>query len=904
MARDSTSRSKRVVSAAAVPMWKLRHALSAMPLQKPGGIIALLDEACMFPKSTHETFAQKLYQTFKNHKRFSKPKLARTAFTVNHYAGDVTYQAELFLDKNKDLVVAEHQALLDASKCPFVANLFPPILVTGVQTGLNDADPNKSCSSDEKAVCAAICEKMGLEGYQIGKTKVFLRAGQMAELDTRRMEVLFNTTKIIQRKIHPRYMLVLPVAACLARKLYESLRREAAAIHIQKNACSYAVRKYYTKLRANAIVIQTGLRAMAANVEYRQRRRNKAAIIIQAARETGALKEAKDKLEKKVEELTWRLNVEKQMRSEIEDVKGKEIAKLETALQEMQEKLDAAHEAIKKEKEASRIIIEQAAPVVREVPVVDNTKLDLLRSYNNQLEAELSIFKSKSEEFEGKYNEAQQRIEQLLKVTEESSSKIGQMQEKIQRLETNLSSLESENKILRQQALVASSDEDLSAVIKSRESKISILESENQLHDDQPAPIYQPNANSKTIEPQGIKQPAAVSQVPDPEALVPDAPALSKQESLTDQQQENYDALIQCLTEYKRFENKRPAAAFIVFKSLLQWHSFEAEKTNIFDQIIQTIKSSIKSTRFSSAGMGISNGYTGIISKSSDQRRIEAKHPALRFKQQLTAYVEKIYGIIRDSLKTEIAPFLAMCIQAPRSFRARSIRGSAQSTNSNLIVKQTSSAHWQDIIKILDHTLSILDENYVPKIIIRKSFSQVFAFINVQLFNSLLLRRECCSSSNAEFVKVGLRELEQWCSRATEEYAGTSWEELQHIRQAVGFLVSHQKSQKSLQELTEELCIDLTVPQIYRIGTMFWDDKYGTHGLSQEVITKMKIMMTDGTLNITNNTFLLDDNSSIPFSVEEISRSMADICLPDVESPQPLLQQNSALRLLLEPHKD
>lgn len=34
----------------------------------------------------------------------------------------------------------------------------------------------------------------------------------------------------------------------------------------------------------------------------------------QAARETGALKEAKDKLEKKVEELTWRLQLEKRLR--------------------------------------------------------------------------------------------------------------------------------------------------------------------------------------------------------------------------------------------------------------------------------------------------------------------------------------------------------------------------------------------------------------------------------------------------------------------------------------------------------------------------------------------------------------------------------------------------------------
>lgn len=39
----------------------------------------------------------------------------------------VTYQADQFLDKNKDYVVAEHQALLNASRCPFVANLFPPL---------------------------------------------------------------------------------------------------------------------------------------------------------------------------------------------------------------------------------------------------------------------------------------------------------------------------------------------------------------------------------------------------------------------------------------------------------------------------------------------------------------------------------------------------------------------------------------------------------------------------------------------------------------------------------------------------------------------------------------------------------------------------------------------------------
>ncbi|KAI7748171.1 hypothetical protein M8C21_020413 [Ambrosia artemisiifolia] len=95
--------------------------------KKPGGIIALLDEACMFPKSTADTFTQKLYQTFKNNKRFIKPKLARSDFIISHYAGEVHYQSDQFLDKNKDYIVPEHQDLLSASKCSFVAGLFPPL---------------------------------------------------------------------------------------------------------------------------------------------------------------------------------------------------------------------------------------------------------------------------------------------------------------------------------------------------------------------------------------------------------------------------------------------------------------------------------------------------------------------------------------------------------------------------------------------------------------------------------------------------------------------------------------------------------------------------------------------------------------------------------------------------------
>ena len=39
----------------------------------------------------------------------------------------VTYQTDLFLDKNKDYAIPEHASILNASKCSFVSGLFPPL---------------------------------------------------------------------------------------------------------------------------------------------------------------------------------------------------------------------------------------------------------------------------------------------------------------------------------------------------------------------------------------------------------------------------------------------------------------------------------------------------------------------------------------------------------------------------------------------------------------------------------------------------------------------------------------------------------------------------------------------------------------------------------------------------------
>jgi len=61
----------------------------------------------------------------------------------------------------------------------------------------------------------------------------------------------------------------------------------------------------------------------------------------------------------------------------------------------------------------------------------------------------------------------------------------------------------------------------------------------------------------------------------------------------------------------------------------------------------------------------------------------------------------------------------------------------------------------------------------------------------------------------------------------------------------------------------------------------------------------MKMMMTRSTQNASTNTFLLDDDTSIPFSVDELTKGMSDVDLSDVETP-PLLRDISAFHFLQE----
>ncbi|XP_044976870.1 myosin-17-like isoform X8 [Hordeum vulgare subsp. vulgare] len=1720
--------------------------------KKPGGIIALLDEACMFPKSTHETLSQKLYEKFKTHKRFAKPKLSRTAFTIQHYAGDVIYQSDHFLDKNKDYVVAEHQELLNASRCSFVSVLFPPApeentkssksssIATRFKMQLHElmetlsstephyircVKPNSvlkpaifentnvlqqlrcsgvleairiSCAgyptrklfhdflhrfrilapeilkekNDEKTICQKVLDKIGLEGYQIGRTKVFLRAGQMAELDARRTEMRNTAARGVQSQLRThvareQFLILRNASVCLqsfvrarlACKLHGFLRQQAAALKIQKNIRRYFARRTYSQLCLSAIILQTGLRTMAARNEFSSRNQNKASIHIQsrwrrhrdnvsyiklkraaltyqcawrgrvarrelrqlkmAARDTQALKVAKEKLEERVEELMSRLSLEKKLRTDLEKSKATEVSKLQSALHDMEQRVEEAaamkenesakkaveealaqererissltseieglkvllvaereendvtkkahtnaqerneelnrkvqdadetikqlndtvkrleetvregealllaerqqkeeasaalaeshlrdqasaikiedaekqitllqenverfeysmadlqssltiekqqHEAsmvelaeaqgkieellrevgdadekstvlqttvqrleerltendalstterqeseaikkslnevqvkneellkkledaeksivhyqdtterleenvaaveisLKAERQQNDVIMKQLADaqieivelqrnlegadkrnsllqdslqrldeestardallvvekqenevnkkalteaqdqikeLVKEIECANNSmhqlqdgiqrleqsasareavlltehqekdakskalaeaearidglleeissanrNIDLLQKTLKRLEEGATttdalyleekhahdqtkkVF-SEAQEVnqellrkleEGDKNigrllenverleedgtakdvllltekqaheatrktlvEAQERNEELLKKIHDDDKNILQLQFTIQRLEENTATKENlllrereqndattkaqiesqerseellkkfvdvdrkidllqdcierlgessttkdalllserqekdamkkelaeagekngellmkiedtnekiehlQNTIIKLEEDVAAKDVSLEAARQENDSirkslteaqerneellrkisdneyrihllqdtvqkiqvdaisrlssfvmekqdsdvakralteahernedllkrnedllnrnddlikkieesgkvithlqeslqriegKAANLEAENHVLRQQaiatpPSTAKSQPSRSKItrihrspenghvlngeLRQAEMRPSAGMSEATPPAGNAPDSSNQKdvehgeklqrvlnqKHQSLQPQQpQDDQQWLLTCIPQYLGFSGSKPVATLLIYQSLLHWRSFEAMKTGVFDRILNAINSAIEAEhdvrtlaywlsnlsaltvllqrsfkttrtalstpqrrRFSSerifhtsqtsnAGLAYLGGQSVVGATGLPQ--VEAKYPALLFKQQLVDLIEKVYGMISDSVKKELNPLLELCIQDPRSSHSNLAKG-----NTNGLGQQNQLAHWLSIVKVLANYLDILKANHVPSILVHKLFVQIFSLIDVQLFNRLLLRRECCSFSNGEYVKAGLAELKHWSDNATREFAGSVWEALKHIRQAVDFLVISLKPMRTLREIRADVCQALSIQQLERIVGMYLDDVNGTNTISAEFASSLKAAAREEANTVTTFSILLDDDSSIPFSLDDITKTMPIIEIAD-DDLLPFVRENPSFAFLLQ----
>mmetsp|Transcript_16713 Transcript_16713/g.28212 ORF Transcript_16713/g.28212 Transcript_16713/m.28212 type:complete len:1568 (-) Transcript_16713:109-4812(-) len=870
--------------------------------------------------------------------------------------------------------------------------------------GLLDTASWLDDSKAEKDVVKAILSVAMLDGWQIGLRKVFLRAGQMATLENLRTACLNNAAIVLQKYVrrflaqsgYRRQQKAVRKIQCLvrgglARKLAHTLRLSKGALTVQTYVRRWIARRSYLKTRSAALVIQSCTRGMFDRTRVTKLRYENSAIILQkymrrhlcnkhlrvkrraavvfqcvwrckmakremyrrkaAAKETGALLTAKASLEQKVKDFEWRIELDKRLQHDAEKQHLIEIEHLTASFEKAQTEAASMRDALQQEetarKKAEKHLSKQNQEQEKALSRKDSVDLtaatekvviaeEKAKAASARRLVEVELAQQEVALAMEKLLTAETRSRELEVQLESLTAQFGDLQIEIRRLEVENASL---------QAVAGSS----MAATRQR----ATVDSTNKGAE---KPLYDRVMNNDAPRQNGVLSTKEADL--DKEQAELDA---KKQRLILEKQQGEQDKMLSCITEEIGFVDSKPVAATIIFRALLHWRSFEAERTNIFDRIIQAMSRAIenhtedqhnlaywlsnttyllfllnRTLRTSAATSAVgqrrrptvslfdrwraggnifsnrtSNGAAagaaalppalnpvGPAVTGNSYNQVEAKYPALLFKQQLTAFVEKIYGMVRDNVKREITTELGQCIQAPRAARGSHSTSSTPKGTRHGPTNTPLSQHWGTILASLDSLLSTLRMNHIKSFLIRKLFTQVFSFINVQLFNSLLLRRECCSFSNGEYVKMGLAELENWLHMAGADSVDSdsvAWDELKYIRQAVTFLVIHQKSKKTLDEINNDLCPVLSVQQLYRISTMYWDDKYGTETVSQEVLANMKQLMMDDTNSSASNSFLLDDDSSIPFSMDDITAALGE-SFKDHDLSTPALLQHQQIR--------
>ncbi|XP_012736254.2 myosin-1B [Fundulus heteroclitus] len=135
-------------------------------IEKPMGIFSILEEECMFPKSSDTSFKNKLYdQHLGKNNCFLKPKVVKgkpeAHFTLVHYAGNVDYNITGWLEKNKDPLNESVVQLYQKSSNKILAMLYASFSGTDDAAGAGSKKGSKKKGASFQTVSALFRENLG-----------------------------------------------------------------------------------------------------------------------------------------------------------------------------------------------------------------------------------------------------------------------------------------------------------------------------------------------------------------------------------------------------------------------------------------------------------------------------------------------------------------------------------------------------------------------------------------------------------------------------------------------------------------------------------------------------------------------------------------------------------------------
>ncbi|XP_045772593.1 unconventional myosin IC isoform X2 [Maniola jurtina] len=301
------------------------------------GIISILDDECLRPgDATDLSFLEKLSQRLDGHAHFKSHQkvdsktqkiMGRDEFCLVHYAGEVTYNVNTFIEKNNDLLFRDLQSLMASSGNKIAGTCFkdlnlaskkrPETAITQFKNSLNELikilsskepsyircikpnDFKAPMSFDDKLVSHQVKYLGLMENLRVRRAGFAYRRTYEAFLERYKclspntwpnfrgppregVQCLVETLKYEKEEYrmgNTKIFIRFPKTLFDTEDAYQLKKNDLATI-IQSRWRGYWQRKQYLRMRAAAIIIQKWIRRFLA--QRLRARRKKAADVIRA----------------------------------------------------------------------------------------------------------------------------------------------------------------------------------------------------------------------------------------------------------------------------------------------------------------------------------------------------------------------------------------------------------------------------------------------------------------------------------------------------------------------------------------------------------------------------------------------------------------------------------------------
>ena len=500
-------------------------------------------------------------------------------------------------------------------------------------------DAGPECDSEKSLAKFIISRHLSQQDTQFGLTRIFLRAGRMAELEKKRMETLNAAATVIQShvkswlsrlhfmRVHKAVLSIQSyVRSWMAVMRLNELRNRSAALKIQSAYRAHKARKAYLDAVQAVVKIQQAYRAHVEQKNLLAERKQLSALKIQSQWRSYVSQKAylrilhaivlaqsiwRAKLARR--ELSKRRIASRESENLLKDKQALElkVMNLEQVLEKIKNQRDGLRKQLRDEKahyaklhdENKKLLEEIEANAQSKIEVEKSNLARILVEKNELLQTissmtqehaskDKSILQEKSnlQDLVADYKRKLENLEKELVSTKEAySKKFDDLQLKLKRVTAERDRAREEVQISEGMKLASNGNLGINAY---------------------PSLLTTVSETKKSLSGSPTLQREASRQVSSPGQNISDMDRkqreiLSKQHQLIREQRiAEQERLILSLKENLGFDGERPIAAIVVFRSCLKWKAMQQEKNTLFDRIMETIGQQVESAQDNNIFLG------------------------------------------------------------------------------------------------------------------------------------------------------------------------------------------------------------------------------------------------------------------------------------------------------------